>query len=64
MAIYIGQFNEAQCRQGVDKAMVEQKRAETGMKYTRTKLVKKGGGIVGLKVWLLTSEEYLNSSDI
>ncbi len=64
MAIYIGLFNEEQCRQGADKTLVEQKKAETGMKYTRTRLVKKGGRIVGLKVWLLTSEEYLNSSDI
>lgn len=64
MAICIGLFNEEQCRQGADKTLVEQKKAETGMKYTRTRLVKKGGRIVGLKVWLLTSEEYLNSSDI
>lgn len=64
MAIYIGQFNEEQCRQGVDKALVEQKKAETGMKYTRTKLVKKGGRIVGLKIWLLSNEEYHNSNEI
>lgn len=64
MAIYIGQFNEEQCRQGADKALVEQKKAETGMKYTRTKLVKKGGRIVGLKIWLLSNEEYHNSNEI
>jgi hypothetical protein len=64
MAIYIGQFNEEQCRKGEDKAIVLQKKDETGLKYTRTRLVKKGGKIVGLKVWLLTDDEYYNSNEI
>ena len=62
--IYIGQFNEQQCRNNEDKAIVQQKREETGLRYTKTKLVKKGGKIVGLKVWLLTDEEYYNSNEI
>ena len=62
--IYIGQFNEEQCRKGEDKAVLQQKREETGLKYTKTRLVKKGSKIVGLKVWLLTGEEYYNSNEI
>ena len=62
--IYIGQFNEQQVRNSEDKAIVEQKKTETGLKYTRTRLVKKGGKIVGLKVWLLTRDEYFNSNGI
>lgn len=61
--IYVGQFNEEQCRKGEDKAVVQQKMDETGMKYTRTRFVKKGGKIVGLKIWLLTNEEYYNSNE-
>lgn len=61
--IYIGQFNEKQVRTGEDKAIVQQKKEETGLKYTKSKLVKKGGKLVGLKVWLLTNEEYYNSNE-
>lgn len=63
MAIYIGQFNEEQCRKSEDKAIVEKKIDETGLRYTKTRLVKKGSKIVGLKVWLLTEEEYYNSNE-
>ena len=61
--IYVGTFNEAQCRNREDKAILEKKKAETGLKYIRSRLVKKGGKIVGLKVWLLTDEEYYNSNE-
>lgn len=62
--IYIGQFNEKQLLRGEDEALVAQKTKETGFKYTKTALVEKGGKIVGLKVWLLTDEEYFNSKEI
>lgn len=62
--IYIGQFNKKQVLRGEDKALVAQKTKETGFKYTKTALVEKGGKIVGLKVWLLTDEEYFNSKKI
>ena len=61
--VYIGQFNEQQLRNGEDKKLVEQKKQETGMKYTRTRIVKKGRQMVGLKIWLLTNEEYYNSNE-
>ena len=37
---------------------------ETGLKYTKTAFVKKNKKIVGLKVWLLTNEEYYNSPEL
>ena len=61
--IFVGTFNEKQCRNKEDKAIVEKKKAETGLKYTRSRIVKKSGKIVGLKVWLLTNEEYYNSNE-
>ena len=62
--ILVGQFNEKQLRNGEDKACVEKMKKETGLKYTRTRIIKKKGIPVALKIWLLTSEEYINSSEI
>ena len=62
--IYVGQFNEDQLRNGEDKMLVLKKMDETGLKYTRTAFVKKGRKIIGLKVWLLTNEEYYNSKNV
>ena len=61
--IYVGQFNENQLRNGEDKVLVSKKMKETGLKYTRTAFVKNGRKIIGLKVWLLTNEEYYNSKN-
>ena len=62
--IYVGQFNENQLRNGEDKMLVSKKMKETDLKYTKTSFVKKGGKIIGLKVWLLTNEEYYNSKNL
>ena len=62
--VYIGQFNEQQLREGKDKSLVAQKMNETGLKYTKTEFVKKGSKIVGLKIWLVTNEEYYGSKEI
>ena len=62
--IYVGQFNENQLRNGEDKMLVSRKMNETGLKYTKTSFVKKGRKIIGLKVWLLTNEEYYNSNNV
>ena len=62
--IYVGQFNEDQLRKKEDKKLVAKKMNETGLKYTKTAFVKKNKKIVGLKVWLLTNEEYYNSPEL
>jgi hypothetical protein len=62
--IYVGQFNENQLRNGEDKMLVSKKMSETGLKYTKTSFVKKGRNIIGLKVWLLTNDEYYNSKNV
>ena len=62
--ILVGQFNETQICNREDKVLVEQKMKETGLKYTKSQIVKKGKKPVGLKIWLLTNEEYINSSEI
>ena len=64
--VYVGQFDETQLKSGVDKQMVEQMKSESNgsLRYVKTKFVKKGKQIVGLKVWLMTSEEYMKSDEI
>lgn len=64
--VYVGQFDETQLKNGVDKQMVEQMKSESNgnLRYVKTKFVKKGKQIVGLKVWLMTSEEYMKSDEI
>lgn len=61
----LGVFNEQQLRKGEDEVAVEDARTKDPThKYVKTKLVKKKGKIVAMKIYLLTSEEYFNSSDI
>ena len=64
--VYVGQFNETDCKNGVDKQQVEKMKAESNgvLKYVKTRFIKKGGKIAGLKVWLMTSEEYFNSNEL
>ncbi len=64
--VYVGQFNETELKSGLDKQQVEKMKCESNgvLKYTKTRLVKKSGKIVGLKIWLMTSEEYYNSDEI
>lgn len=56
--IYVGKFTEEEVRKGIDKKAVEEKKAESGLKYVKTQLVKKGKQITGLKLWLMSLEEY------
>lgn len=61
----LGVFNEQQVRNGKDKVAVEDaKTKDPTHKYVKTEFVKKKGKIVAMKIYLLTSEEYLNSPDI
>lgn len=54
---YVGTFNDAQIKNNEDKKAVEQAKADTGCKYVNTEFVKKGGTIVGLKLYVCTADE-------
>lgn len=41
--VLVGLFNEKDITNGTDKKAVEQKKQETGLQYTETKIVKKNG---------------------
>lgn len=61
----LGVFNEQQIINGEDKAAVAlAKEQDPTLKYVKTEFVKKKGKIVGMKIYLLTSEEYFNSKEI
>ena len=57
--LYVGQFNESQLIAKEDKKAIEKVQQDNdSLKYVDTKLVKKKGKIVAIKIWLLTVEEY------
>lgn len=61
----LGVFNEQQVRNGEDKVAVEDaKTKDPTQKYVKTEFVKNKGKIVAMKIYLLTSEEYFNSTEI
>lgn len=61
----LGVFNEQQVRNGEDKVAVNDAIAKDPThKYVKAEFVMKKGKIVAMKIYMLTSEEYLNSPDI
>jgi len=57
----VGTFNETQLIAKEDKIAVEKAQKETGLTYTDTKLNHKKKSIT---IWLIPTEEYLNSNKI
>ena len=55
--VLVGLFNEKDITNGTDKKAVEQKKQETGLQYTQTKIVKENGKTY-LKIWVCTAEEF------
>lgn len=49
--ILVGDFDENDCKNGIDKIQVEQKKKETGLQYTNTKIIKKNGKLY-LRIWV------------
>ena len=61
----VGTFNGKELKEGIDKKKIEEMKIKNpALKYAVTKYVKKKKEIVGLKVYLMTSEEYINSNII
>ena len=55
--VLVGLVDEKDIANGTDKKAVEQKKQETGLQYTETKIVKKNGKTY-LKIWVCTAEEF------
>lgn len=55
--VFVGDFDENDCKNGIDKIQVEQKQKETGLKYTNTKVIKKGGKTY-LRIWVCDSNTF------
>lgn len=51
MQIYVGEFSKSEIDSGLDKVCVSQMQKKTGLNYTNTKLVKKHGKIVAIRIW-------------
>jgi hypothetical protein len=55
--IKVGTFDEAQLKKGEDKIATEKAKKESGLTYTDTKIIKKGGKMF-LEVYLVPNNEY------
>lgn len=61
---FVGTFNEKQVIAKEDKKAVEKMQTNFPQyKYVKTKFVKKGGKIIGMNIYLMTTEEYLTFGD-
>lgn len=59
MQVYVGEFSVKDLSEGRDKSEVKLMMAKTGLKYTNTKLVKRKGEIVGIKIWVCDAESMI-----
>lgn len=59
MQVYVGEFSVKDISEGRDKSEVKLMMAKTGLKYTNTKLVKRKGEIVGIKIWVCDAESMI-----
>lgn len=50
--VFVGTFNEKELREGVDKKEIAKAKKEHGLNYIESKIVKKGGKPVAMKVWV------------
>ena len=59
MQVYVGEFSVKDISEERDKSEVKLMMAKTGLKYTNTKLVKRKGEIVGIKIWVCDAESMI-----
>ena len=52
MEVLVGDFTEDDIKNRRDKIAVEQKMKETGLKYTKTKIIKRDGKSVATRIWV------------
>lgn len=57
MKVYVGEFYESDINAGIARAITEKAMRSTGLKYTKTKPVKRNGEYVGIKIWVCDMEE-------
>lgn len=57
MTYYVGEFSAHDLICGFDKIAVENAMYETGLKYTNTKLVKRNGEVVAMKIWVCDMQD-------
>lgn len=58
MEVLVGDFTEDDLKNKRDKIAVEQKMKETGLKYTNTKIIKRNGKSVALRIWVCDVETF------
>lgn len=56
--VLVGTFDENDISQGIDKTAVNAAKEKHNLRYTETKLIKKGGEIVGIKIWVCDADTF------
>lgn len=52
MQVLVGDFTEEDIKNKKEKIAVEQKMKETGLNYINTKIIKRKGNPVALRIWV------------
>lgn len=56
--ILVGTYTLSDIEIGLDRADVAVAMERTGLKYTNTKIIKKNGKPVSLRIWVCTAEDF------
>lgn len=56
--VLVGTFNEEDLAQGRDKIAVSEAKEKYNLKYTNTKLIKRGGVIIGIRIWVCDMDTF------
>lgn len=56
--VLVGTFNENDLLMGKDKIAIKKAKEEHGLNYIESKLLKKGGKPVGIKIWVCDYESF------
>ena len=56
MQVYVGRFNQDDIENNRDKDVIDSEMKRTGLKYTKTKIIKRKGEIIGIDVYLTDAE--------
>ena len=56
--VLVGTFNDAELTEGKDKKAIAKAKKEHGLPFIISKFIKKGGEIVGMRVWVCDYETF------
>lgn len=58
LGVWVGEFNEEQLKNSVDKKCVENMKKITGLDYVNTKIARGNHGEKVLRIWVCNAEDF------